>query len=140
MGFQEKMAWAMMVVLIITGVAYYSVVFQASVALGAVAPPILPLMIGYVVFLVVLITVAAIIIAISKPSEAGAGLDERDKLIQFKGEAWSSRAMGFLMVCALLDFGVNGDGNRLFHIIFAVLIISQIAEYGLQILFYRRGV
>lgn len=140
MGFQEKMAWAMMVILIVTGVAYYSVVFQASAALGAVAPPLLPLMIGYTVFLVVLITVAAILISISKPSEAGAGLDERDKLIQFKGEAWSSRAMGFLTVCALLDFGVNGDGNRLFHIIFAVLIISQIAEYGLQILFYRRGV
>ena len=43
-------------------------------------------------------------------------------------------------MCALLDYGVDGDGSRLFHIAFASLIISQIAEYGLPILLYRRGV
>lgn len=139
MGFQEKMAWAMMIILIVTGVAYYSLVFQASAALGAVAPPMLPVMIGYVIFLVVLAIIAAILIAATRPSDASASLDERERLIQFKGEAWSGRAMGFLVVCALIDFGLNGDGNRLFHLVFATLILSQIAEYGLQIFFYRRG-
>ncbi|MEM9180841.1 MAG: hypothetical protein AAGA89_14095 [Pseudomonadota bacterium] len=140
MGFQEKMAWAMMLILIVTGVAYYSLVFQASAALGAVAPPMLPVMIGYVVFLVVLAIIAAILIAATRPSDASASLDERERLIQFKGEAWSGRAMGFLVLCALIDFGLNGDGNRLFHLVFATLIVSQIAEYGLQIFFYRRGI
>ena len=139
MGFQEKMAWAMMIILIVTGAAYYSLVFQASAAIGATAPPMLPVMVGYVVFLVVMAIIAAIAISITKPSEANASLDEREKLIQFKGEAWSGRAMGFLVLCALLDFGLNGDGNRLFHAVFAIMIISQIAEYGLQIFFYRRG-
>ena len=139
MGFQEKMAWAMMLILIVTGIAYYSLVFQASVALGAVAPPMLPIMIGYVVFLVVLAIIAAILIAATRPSEASTSLDEREQFIQFKGEAWSGRAMGFLVLCALVDFGLNGDGNRLFHLVFATLIVSQIAEYGLQIFFYRRG-
>lgn len=139
MGFQEKMAWAMMIILIVTGAAYYSLVFQTSAAIGATAPPILPLMIGYVVFLVVLAIIASIGIAITKPSEANTALDEREQLIQFKSEAWSGRAMAFLVLCALLDFGVYGDGNRLFHAIFASLIIGQIAEYGFQIFFYRRG-
>jgi len=139
MGFQEKMAWAMTVILIVTGVAYYSVIFRAAGAIGAFPPPMLPLMIGYVVFLVVAAIVAAIVISATRPSEASASLDERERLIQFKGEAWSGRAMGFLTICALIDFGLSGDGNRLFHLIFAILIISQIAEYGLQILFYRRG-
>ncbi|MCR9195612.1 MAG: hypothetical protein NXH88_12820 [Hyphomonas sp.] len=140
MGFQEKMAWAMMLILIVTGVAYYGVIFQAAGALGQFPPPILPLMIGYVVLLVIASIVASILIAVTKPSEASTALDEREKVIQFKGEAWSGRAMGFLILCALLDFGVNGDGNRLFHLVFATMIISQIAEYGLQIFFYRRGV
>lgn len=140
MGFQEKMAWAMMLILIVTGVAYYGVIFQATGALGQFPPPILPLMIGYVVLLVIASIVASILIAVTKPSEASTALDEREKVIQFKGEAWSGRAMGFLILCALLDFGVNGDGNRLFHLVFATMIISQIAEYGLQIFFYRRGV
>ncbi|MEL7033278.1 MAG: hypothetical protein AAGL97_04265 [Pseudomonadota bacterium] len=139
MGFQEKMAWVMMIILIVTGVSYYSLVFRASAALGATVAPMLPLMIGYVVFLVAMAIIAAIAISIMKPSEASASLDEREKLIQFKGEAWAGRFMGFLVLCALLDFGLNGDGNRLFHTIFAILIISQIAEYGLQIFFYRRG-
>jgi len=140
MGFQEKMAWAMMLILIVTGVAYYSVIFQAAGALGQFPPPMLPLMIGYVVFLVIAAIIAAIIISATKPSEANSSLDERERLIQFKGEAWTGRAMGFLSLCALLDFGLNGDGNRLFHLIFAIMILSQIAEYGLQIFFYRRGV
>lgn len=140
MGFQEKMAWAMMLILIVTGVAYCGVIFQAAGALGQFPPPILPLMIGYVVLLVIASIVASILIAVTKPSEASTALDEREKVIQFKGEAWSGRAMGFLILCALLDFGVNGDGNRLFHLVFATMIISQIAEYGLQIFFYRRGV
>ena len=140
MGFQEKMAWAMMLILIVTGISYYGVVFQAAGALGQFPPPMLPLMIGYVVFLVVAAIMAAVIISATKPSEANASLDEREQLVQFKGEAWSGRAMGFLIICALIDFGVNGDGNRLFHLVFAIMIVSQIAEYGLQILFYRRGV
>ncbi|MEL6377907.1 MAG: hypothetical protein AAFQ04_12060 [Pseudomonadota bacterium] len=137
MGFQEKMAWAMMIILIITGAAYYSIVFQASAALDTVAPPILPLLIGYVIFLVVLITISAILISLTRPSEANAGLDERDKLIQFKGEAWSGRAMGFLIICALLDFGIYGDGNRLFHAVFASLIVSHpsAVEQDLQSVF-----
>jgi uncharacterized membrane protein len=139
-GFQEKMAWAMMLILIVTGVAYYGVIYQAADALGQFPPPILPLMIGYVVLLVIASVVASILIAITKPSEANTDLDEREQLIQFKGEAWSGRAMGFLIICALIDFGVNGDGNRLFHLVFATMIISQIAEYGLQIFFFRRGV
>ena len=140
MGFQEKMAWAMMIILIVSGVAYYSLIFQASAALGFIAPPFLPILAGYVIFIVVAAIVAATAIALMKPSDANTHLDEQEKLIQFKGEALSSRAMAFLVLCALLDFALSGDGNRLFHFVFAALIISQIAEYGLQIFFYRRGV
>ena len=139
MGFREKMAWAMVVVLIVTGVTYFSTVFQASAALGAVAPPDLPLMFGYAVFLVVLTIVAAVIISVSRPSEAGEGPDERDKLIQYKGEAQSGRLMGALMIGALLGVGMSGDANLLFHFVFANLIIAQIAQFGFQILYYRRG-
>nr|WP_070960102.1 hypothetical protein [Hyphomonas sp. Mor2] len=140
MGFQEKMAWAMMVILIVTGVAYYGVIFQAAGELGHFPPPILPLMIGYVVLLVIAAIIAAIVISATRPSEANSSLDEREQLIQFKGEAWSGRAMGVLTICALIDYGLSGDGNRLFHLVFAIMIISQIAEYGLQIFFFRRGV
>ena len=140
MGFQEKTAWAMSFILIVTSTLYYSWVFRLSAELGEIAPPFLPFVIGYVVLITIAAIIASIAIAISKPSEAEASLDEREKLIQFKGEAWSGRAMGFLVLCALVDYGLNGDGNRLFHAIFATLILGQIAEYGIQIFFYRRGV
>ena len=140
MGFQEKMAWAMTAILIVTGVLYYSWVLHLAGELGHLPPPLLPFIIAYVVLLVVAAIIAAVAIAISNPSEAQASLDEREKIIRFKGEAWSSKAFAFLVLCALLDFSLSGNGNRLFHTVFAALMISQVAEYGFQIFFFRRGV
>lgn len=140
MGFQEKMAWAMAAILFVTGAAYYGWVFFASSELGQAPPPILPLLILYVVFIVIAAAGMATVIALTNPSEANARLDERERMIQFKGEAWSGRALAFLVLLGLIDFAVFQDGNRLFHVIFAALIISQIAEYCLQIFFFRRGI
>lgn len=140
MGFREKMAWAMLAIMSVTGGLYGLFVFQQSAELGAWAPPNLKYMIGYIILVIVLAIIAGTIIGISRPSEASPPMDERERLISFAGEVWSGRMMGFLIICVLVDFALNRDGNRLFHLAFASLIVSQIAEHVLQILFYRRGV
>ena len=140
MGFREKMAWAMIVVLVGTGALYFSWVIQQSLAMGQVAPPNLGFMIGYVVLVVMASIVVAILIAATRPSEATPPLDDREKLIMFSGEVWSGRLLGFLTLVMLVDFDVYGDGNRLFHLIFSSLVVSQVVEYAAQIFFYRRGV
>ena len=139
MAFQEKMAWAMVGILTVTGALYYAWVFWATTQLGHLPPPILPFLVVYVVLIIVAAALMAAGFAITNPSEANAPLDERERLIQFKSAAQSGRVFGFLIVVGLIDFAVFQNGNRFFHIAFAALIISQILEYGLTVLFYRRG-
>ena len=140
MGFREKLAWAMMVIMAGTGGLYYSWVHMQSSAIGAWAPPNIAFLIGYVVLVIVLAIVAGIAIGISRPSEASPPMDERERLILFAGEVWAGRLLSVLILCTLLDFAVSGNGNRLFHLVFASLIISQVGEYVFRIFFYRRGV
>jgi len=48
--------------------------------------------------------------------------------------------LGFGIFAGLWSYYFQRDGNLLFHIAVASLIASQVAEYALTILFYRRGV
>ncbi len=140
MGFREKLAWAMMVIMAGTGVLYFSWVHMQSSAMGAWAPPNIAFFIGYVVLVIILATSAGIAIAMSRPSEASPPMDERERLILFAGEVWAGRLLSVLLLLTLADFALGGDGNRLFHLAFASLIISQVGEYAFRIWFYRRGV
>lgn len=140
MGFREKLAWAMMVIMAGTGLLYFSWVQMQSTAMGAWAPPNIAFLIGYVVLVIILATIAGIAIGVSRPSEASPPMDERERLITFAGEVWAGRLMSVLILCALLDFALTGSGNRFFHLVFASLIVSQVGEYVFRIWFYRRGV
>ena len=52
----------------------------------------------------------------------------------------SGYVLGFGIFAGLWHYYFLADGNMLFHIAVASLIASQVAEYALTILFYRRGV
>ena len=140
MGFREKLAWAMMVIMASTGVLYYSWVHMQSSALGAWAPPNIAFLIGYVILVIILAIIAGIAIGVSRPSEASPPMDERERLILFAGEVWAGRLLSVLLLLTLADFALGGNSNRLFHLAFASLIISQVGEYVFRIWFYRRGV
>ncbi len=140
MGFREKLSWAMMAIMAGTGVLYFSWVQMQSSALGDWAPPNIAFFVGYVILVIILALVAGIAIGISRPSEASPPMDERERLIVFAGEVWAGRLLSVLLLLSLLDFGLNGNGNRLFHLAFASLIVSQVGEYVFRIWFYRRGV
>lgn len=140
MGFREKLAWAMMVIMASTGIVYFGWVHMQSSALGAWAPPNIAFVAGYVILVIVLAIIAGIGIGISRPSEASPPMDERERLILFAGEVWAARLLGVLILLTLGDFALNQNGNRLFHLVFASLIVSQVSEYVFRIWFYRKGV
>ena len=139
MAFQEKMALAMAGILTVTGASYFAWVFWAMTKLGHLPPPILPFLVVFVILIIVAATIMAAGFAIANPAEANTPLDERERLIQFKSEARSGRVLAFFVLMGLIDFAVFHNGNRMFHIAFFALIVSQIIEYGLTVLSYRRG-
>lgn len=126
-------------ILIIAGIYYFRLVAQASAALGEVSPPVIGFVIAYVIFVVITSVIAMSILGVSNHQEANAPADEREKQIIDKAGHWSGYVMAFGVVTGLLLYAVTQDGNRLFHIAFGSLMVSQIAEYAFQIWLYRKG-
>ena len=140
MSFREKTAWAMGAILIIFGVHYFQRVIGTSLHLGEVAAPNMKYIIFYVVAIIIASIIANILVASASPDEAEEPADEREKTIQDRAGHWSGYVLAVGAVAALFHYSFRPDGNLMFHIVFASLLLSQIAEYGFQIFFFRRGV
>ncbi len=139
MSFREKTAWAMSLILIAGAIFYFDKVARITDAIGQTAPPIIGLVIAYVVVIVIASIVLMSALAISSPREADAPADEREKIIADKAGNWAGFVIAVPALGALWHYAVNMDGNMLFHLIFLSLMLGQIAEYVFQIVLYRRG-
>jgi hypothetical protein len=138
MSFREKSAWLMALLMTAAGLYYFHLVRRASQALGETAPPTI---VVAVIFLVVIGAVAGqTMLALSSRKEANAPADERERLVQQRAGSWSGLVLATGAVLSLGHFMVRGDGNMLFHLIMASLIVAQIADYGFQILLVRRSI
>lgn len=140
MSFREKTAWAMMTVLIVGGLYYFNLVMKVSQAMGSTSAPVMGFVIAYVVLIVVASVVLMIAIGITSPREAEAPADERERLIEDRAGHIAGSILGFGVFAAMLHYMWRGDGNLMFHIAFGSLMVSQIAEYALQIWLLRRGI
>lgn len=139
MPFREKSAWVMLLLISGLGIFYGQSVISSSNALGETAPPSLRLIVLVTVALVAGAVLANILIAMTAPGEADAPADERDKFVLWRAGNMASYVLGFGVFTGLWHFVAQGDGNLLFHILVASLILSQIAEYALSIWYYRQS-
>ena len=138
MSFREKSAWALALLMTATGLYYYYAVDAASRAIGATAPAAVVL--GFVVWVVVGSIIAQLLLAATSSKEAMAPADERERLIGQRAGHWSGFVLASGVVLAPGHYLARGDGNMLFHLAMASLIVAQIAEYTIQILLVRRSV
>lgn len=137
MAFQEKSAWIMAAALILTGIFYFSSVASMSSALGNLAPPNIPVLAVYTVLLAVLAISGHIAIALFAPKEANTVTDERERRIFERAGHWSGYIFGAGVILSLGLYLVFYDGNLLFYGVFGSLMLSQLAEYLIQIVLYR---
>lgn len=138
MAYREKSAWVMAALMGAAGLYYLQMAIEVSGAMDGTAPP-MPVLIAYVVLVVIGSVVAQVTLALSSPKEANAPADERERPILDRAGNVSGYVLAFGAVGSLLHFLSHEDGYLLFHMIMGSLILSQIVEYGLQILFLRRG-
>lgn len=139
MSFREKSAWVMALLMAGTGGVYVWEVLTASAALGRTAPPMAPME----PYLILTITGAIILqsgLAILWPRDADRPADERERQIQLRAGAWSGWVLGAGIIGALWRFLIMNDGAELFHLAFLSLIVSQLSEYLIAIVLFRRGV
>jgi len=134
MSFREKSAWAMALVMLVTGALYVmlATAYPGAPAIGVVMPIVL--------LVIILSIVVQTVLALSSPREASAPADERERRISDKAGHFASYVLATGVVVGLGQFMITQDGSKMFHIILTCLILSHIAEYGAQILFFRRSV
>ncbi|MDV6315310.1 hypothetical protein [Idiomarina sp. HP20-50] len=137
MPFHEKSAWLMALVLLVSSLFYFGAIVYMSPE-GGIAPPTLPVLIVYTIFLVVLTVLGQIILAITSIKDASKRIDERERRIFEKAGAISSSILASGTVLALFLFLLTYNGSLLFYTVFGSLIVAQLAEYFLQIYFYHR--
>jgi hypothetical protein len=138
MSFREKSAWAMALLTAVAGLWYLQTLLSLSPS-WAQTPAPLGLLLGYVIGLVILSVIGQIVLALMSPGEADAPADERERAVLRRAGSWSRDVMTAGILAALAWFVAKGDGNLLFHMVFASLIIAQICEYLVQGILLRRG-
>ena len=144
LSFREKSIWVMSAGLLLASVIYaYAVssvnqAMQADVAWQAmrILPPMVFLFATAVGLLTVFAVIGHIVLAVSDRRGAE---DERDRQIGLKG----ARAGGIVLavgVFSALCVAVISTGNFWFsHVLLGFWVLAQLAEYGVQIVLYRRG-
>ena len=137
MAFREKSAWVMGLVLLAGMIFYFRTVWIMSAEVGGVAPPLLPLVIVYVIAIVILSIIGHVLIALSKPSEADTPMDERDNIIAARAGSIGGFLMGLGVITSLGVYLFTYDGDLLFHSAFGSVMVAQLAEYVAQVTFYR---
>lgn len=140
MSFHEKSAWVMGAVMVLGAAFYFNTVIGMSAEMGEIAPPLLPMVIVYIIAIVILSILGHILVAITKPSEADDTMDERDRIISARAGAFSGVLLAIGVISALGNYLIFYDGNMLFHIAFGALMLAQFGEYAARITLYRRGV
>jgi len=140
MPFREKSAWIMTIILIVLGAAYFYVVAGIWSETGQLGAPMLPLVIIYTVCLTGLAILGHVVIAIFAPRDANAAVDERERRILERAGHYSSYILGFGVILSLGYYLLTRNGDLLFYAVFASLMLGQIMEYVLQIVFYRSTV
>ena len=123
--------------LMVGGLLYFRKVVSAWTDSGQLLSPALPQILAYTACLVVIAVVGHIVIAAFAPKEANAPVDERERRIIVRAGHFSSYVFGLGVILSLGVYLFCQSGDLLFHTVFASLIAGQIAEYLLQILFYR---
>lgn len=137
MSFREKSAWAMGVVILLTGLLLAATVLHipANAPAQALVLPLVP----YVIAVVIGSIVVQAALAIVSPGDAKKPADERERVAIDRAGHWSGVVLGVGVVSGLLNFLWYGEGQVLFLWCLGALILAQLAEYVFQIVLFRRG-
>lgn len=139
MSFREKSTWVLLGVTVIVYGLYFSTTMGGALANGVPEVADNVRLFGAVVLMVMLSIVAHIVIAILSPKDADAA-DERDRLIELRGD----QRGGFIMAVALFStLGLALAGAPVFwiaHAALAGLVVSELVKAVTKLIDYRRGV
>ncbi|WP_421785598.1 hypothetical protein [Hyphobacterium sp.] len=139
MSFREMSTWVLLAVTVIVYGLYFNITIGDALANGVPEVADNVRLFGAVVLMVILTIVAHIVMAVLSP-KGSEEADERDKLIELRGD----QRGGFVMAVALFStLGLALAGASVFwiaHVALAGLVASEIVKALTKLIDYRRGV
>jgi hypothetical protein len=144
MSFHEKSNIAMLAILIAVYGWYFGT--AASAILGGGLPPEAALavtnlkMLLTVLAVVAISIVAHIAIAIAAPSQADDTMDERDKLIEMRGDQRGGFVLGLFALLAMGIAMLAHPAYLIANTILAGLVAGEVVKAVSKLIDYRRGV
>ena len=138
MSFEEKITWVYAVTAVL-GAAAYLFVVGSPVPTTPVADIdyVLPL-IAAIVGSVVLSIVAIIVISISAPSEADKR-DERDRLVNTRGDQIGFYVMSILALVPLVLAFARAEHFWIANSLYMAFVLTAVVSSVVKIVAYRRG-
>lgn len=147
LSFKEKSIWGSL--LAVTGVSFlyfWSVIELAAAGVSDLRPLGNVGISMAVIFIIVVIAYHGIIAGLN-PRDAGAGEDERDRLITLKGDRVSGVLLGIgvagtIVYVAMGNLFAHVEGNDFttVNLLLLSFAVSEIGKYVCQLWHYRRGV
>ncbi|HWK36495.1 hypothetical protein [Sphingomonas sp.] len=139
MPFREKIAWVSLAGIVAAFTPYFVLVGHYSGPASAYAGFSVGLLIGMVVVLTILVTVASIGVALTNIRDAQAPADERDHTVARRASSIAYAvllpALFFAMATVLLGWSAIGVINA----VLAAVVLAELARNALEIVCYRRG-
>ena len=140
MSFREKSAWIMSIALLLGGMVYFSTVVSIWFESGQLASPAIPLLVTCTLVICVLAVIGHIVGATLTPKDAHTAVDERERQIFSRAGHYGSVVSGAGVVMSLGGYLLLQSGDLLFHTVLASLMLGQVADYVLQIRYYRTSI
>lgn len=138
MSFKEKTTVAMLVVQLIV-YSWYAAQVVPQIGDGPVgAIDYKPLLVVLVGFLVVLLVVASIIIAAAAPNDSGTE-DERDRMIEMRGDQIGGYVLAVGTLGALWLVLIDAEMFWIAHALVVGLVLSELVKDVRMLAAYRRG-
>ena len=135
-SFEEKSVWIQLISMV--GVlGSYFVVAGLMLSRGVtVVAAFVPLFFVAVVLLVAVLVAGHTVVAIASKPE---GRDERDRLIEWRAERNSSWILSVGVLAAITGMVLSVGNVWIAHLLMLSMLLSEVARYVFQLVYYRRG-
>jgi len=138
MNFQARSTLVMVIVFLLVYGWYFTRVLTAAAAGPVEAIEYRSLLLAMVGVLVALSIAAHIVLAVAAPGE-GDQSDERDKLIDLRGEQKGSLVLGVFALGAMALAMFEQPSFWVAHVLLAGLVLAEVVKGAFKLVDYRRG-
>jgi hypothetical protein len=137
-SFEEKSAWITFLSLVAVFAGYFLVAARMLTAgTTDIAAPFVFLFVAVVVLLAIVLTGGHMVAAIVSRTDVG---DERDRAIERRAASNSSWILAAGVLAAVFALALPLGRAWIANGLLMALVVSEIANYGLRLYYYRRGV